>query len=70
MGVIINDTTLRDGEQAPYVAFSIDEKIEIARLLYEAGADELEIGIPAMGASLSLDVLFPDFDAVDSGFPR
>lgn len=54
----IFDTTLRDGEQTPGVALTIDKKIEIAKALDELGVDIIEAGFPASSEG--------DFNAVRS----
>ena len=52
----IFDTTLRDGEQSPGAAMTLEEKIEVAELLDEMGVDIIEAGFPISSQG--------DFDAV------
>jgi isopropylmalate/homocitrate/citramalate synthase len=42
------DCTLRDGEQAPGVFFTLEEKLEIADLLDAAGVDLIDAGMPSV----------------------
>src|SRR5580704_16494203 len=45
--VLIFDTTLRDGEQAPGCSMTQPEKLRVARALSELGVDVIEAGFPA-----------------------
>jgi 2-isopropylmalate synthase len=44
--VIIFDTTMRDGEQSPGASMSLDEKLELAKILEDMGVDVIEAGFP------------------------
>lgn len=44
--IIIFDTTLRDGEQAPGAAMTSDQKLEVAFQLEKLGVDVIEAGFP------------------------
>ena len=54
--VVIFDTTLRDGEQAPGCSMTLREKLRVATALSELGVDIIEAGFPAASPG--------DFDAV------
>ncbi|MFH1201856.1 MAG: 2-isopropylmalate synthase [Candidatus Omnitrophota bacterium] len=56
--LIIFDTTLRDGEQAPGASLNSKEKLEIADSLIKLGVDVIEAGFPISSAG--------DFDSVKS----
>jgi 2-isopropylmalate synthase len=56
--VVVLDTTLRDGEQAPGIALSANEKVEIAEQLARLGVDVIEAGFPAASQG--------DFDGVQA----
>jgi 2-isopropylmalate synthase len=44
--LVIFDTTLRDGEQAPGFSMKIEEKVRLARQIELLGADVIEAGFP------------------------
>ena len=54
--IVIFDTTLRDGEQAPGYSLRHDQKLRFARTLDELGVDVIEAGFPIASAD--------DFEAV------
>lgn len=60
----IIDSTLRDGEQAPGVVFTLDEKLRISAMLEDCGVKEVEVGTPAMGEEEQRMI----YEIVRSGF--
>ncbi|HUR25426.1 MAG TPA: hypothetical protein VM327_05365 [Candidatus Thermoplasmatota archaeon] len=42
------DETLRDGEQTPGVYYTLEEKVELARMISASGVDVMNVGIPAV----------------------
>ena len=56
--VLIFDTTLRDGEQAPGASMNQREKLEVAQALERMGVDIIEAGFPVISKG--------DFDSVYS----
>jgi 2-isopropylmalate synthase len=54
--VLIFDTSLRDGEQAPGCSMTVDEKLRFAHKLEDLGVDIIEAGFPIASAG--------DFEAV------
>jgi homocitrate synthase len=49
----ILDTTLREGEQTPYVNFTVDEKVTIAKMLDSVGVDMIEAGDPSVSLNVA-----------------
>ena len=46
--IVVYDSTLRDGEQMPGVAFNLEQKVAIATLLDEIRVPQIEAGFPAV----------------------
>ena len=49
----ILDTTLREGEQTPYVNFTVEEKIRIAQMLDDVGVEMIEAGDPSVSKNVA-----------------
>jgi 2-isopropylmalate synthase len=56
--VVVFDTTLRDGEQAPGASMNHSQKLQVARALASLGVDVMEVGFPVASPG--------DFQAVEA----
>ncbi|MFL5451168.1 MAG: 2-isopropylmalate synthase, partial [Myxococcales bacterium] len=57
-GIVVFDTTLRDGEQAPGASMNLAQKLTVARALASLGVDAMEVGFPVASPG--------DFQAVEA----
>jgi 2-isopropylmalate synthase len=57
--VIVFDTTMRDGEQSPGASMSLDEKLELAKILEEMKVDVIEAGFP-IASNGDFEAVLPD----------
>lgn len=64
--IYLFDTTLRDGQQTPGIDFSVEDKIEIAKLLDGFGIDYVEGGYP--GANPTDTAFFAQNRTADARF--
>ena len=48
----ILDTTLREGEQTPGVSFTVDQKVNIVKMLCDFGVDFIELGHPVVSPDI------------------
>lgn len=64
----ITDNSLRDGEQFPHVAYNLEDKLALAKLLNDIGVYRISVGFPAVSelerqtikSILALGLDFPD----------
>ncbi len=70
--IIIFDTTLRDGEQAPGASLNIYEKVEIAKQLERLNVDVIEAGFPvsSQGQFEAVQRIADSIDAIITGLAR
>jgi 2-isopropylmalate synthase len=70
--IIIFDTTLRDGEQAPGASLNVFEKLEIATQLAKMGVDVIEAGFPVSSPAQfeAVQRISAEVDAIIAGLAR
>ncbi|MDH4267583.1 MAG: 2-isopropylmalate synthase [Deltaproteobacteria bacterium] len=54
--VILCDVTMRDGEKTPGVAFTLAEKIELAKELEAIGVPQIQVGVPGSSKNARQEV--------------